>query len=92
MFGKDVQSKRQKFSSTYKALPVESYSLHPKGKIRVTLLKSICKDKKGRVIEERVVGLVRQYQASLQTAPTHLHSYPQSLSQKTENNAKKVTK
>lgn len=54
MFGKDVQSKRQKISSTYKALPVESYSLHPKGKIKVTLLKSICKDQKGKVIEERV--------------------------------------
>lgn len=36
MTGEDPQSRRQKVSSVLKALPVESYSLNPKGKIRAT--------------------------------------------------------
>lgn len=46
MFGKDAGSKRQKVSSVYKALPVEITHLS-QGKIKVTLLKSIVKIKKG---------------------------------------------
>lgn len=54
MFGKDPQSGRQKVSLVHKALPVESYLLNPKGKIRATLYKFIWKDQKGSVREGRV--------------------------------------
>lgn len=74
----------------YKPLPVESYSLNPKGNIRVTLLKYTWKDQKGRVAKDRVADLVSEYQASLQTAPTHLHRHPQSLAQMTENKVKQL--
>ena len=55
MFGKDPRSGRQ-VSSVNKAFPVESYSLKPKGKVRVTLLKRIWKDQKGRAAEDRAAG------------------------------------
>lgn len=56
MFGTDPRSGRQKVSSVYKVLPVESYSLYPQGKIRVMLLNPF-RNQKERVGEERVADL-----------------------------------
>lgn len=76
-FGKGVWRERQKASSTHKSLPLESYSLHLKGKTKVTLLKLICKDQKGRVAEDRVT---RSSQAVLGFAPDSSHPPPLSPS------------
>ena len=82
-----MQEVKGRRSALYKKTFCGKLLIYPMGKIKVTLLKSICEDQKGRVAENRVAGLVRQYQASRQTAPTHLHnhpqSHPQSLPQKT---------
>ena len=69
MFGKDPRSGRQ-VSSVYKAFPVESYSLKPKGKVRVTLLKRIWKDQKGRAAEDRAAGHSRCLSKKLVPTPT----------------------
>lgn len=69
MFGKDPRSGRQ-VSSVYKAFPVESYSLKPKGKVRVTLLKWIWKIKKGEHRRIVIAGHSRCLSKKLVPTPT----------------------